>query len=244
MSEEAEVEGIETIKTGNEELDRKIGGIPIPSLCLVEGENSSGKSVLVQLMTYGAVKKGLQVHYITTESTITRLIEQMESLSFLVKNYYVSWDLTITMVNTQGLKWNEDMCMFALDILKRFIRYLAEMNGRKLIIVDNITQFVSVARERAILEFFSHMREFVDRSRLVLIITVHPYALNQELLIRIRSICDGNFVLGIKEVSGQVIRTLKVSKLRGARKKIDSIIGFTVDPAFGLKIIPISLAKA
>jgi len=244
MSEESEVEGIEMIKTGNEELDRKIGGIPIPSLCLVEGENSSGKSVLVQLIAYGAVKKGLNVHYITTENSITRLIEQMESLSFNVKNYYVSWSLMVTTVNTQGLKWDENLCMFALDILKKFIRYLVEVNQRKVIIVDNITQFVSVANERSILEFFTHVREYVDREKLVLIITIHSYGLSQELLIRIRSICDGHLLLNIKEVSGQVIRTLKVTKLRGARKKVDSIIGFTVDPAFGIKIIPISLAKA
>jgi flagellar protein FlaH len=41
-----------------------------------------------------------------------------------------------------------------------------------------------------------------------------------------------------------VIRVMKVTKLRGASKKVDSLIGFVVDPAFGLKILPISLAKA
>lgn len=36
------------IKAMNPELDRKIGELRVPFLCLIEGPNDSGKSVLTQ----------------------------------------------------------------------------------------------------------------------------------------------------------------------------------------------------
>ena len=41
------------ISTGNDELDKKIGGgIPLRSLTLVEGQPDAGKSVLTQQMVW------------------------------------------------------------------------------------------------------------------------------------------------------------------------------------------------
>ncbi|MEM4827738.1 MAG: ATPase domain-containing protein, partial [Desulfurococcaceae archaeon] len=45
---------VKVVSTGNEELDQKLaGGLPIPSLIVVEGEHGSGKTVLVQQFIYG-----------------------------------------------------------------------------------------------------------------------------------------------------------------------------------------------
>lgn len=41
------------LKLNNPELDRKMGGLPLPSLTLVEGANDSGKTIIIQQFTYG-----------------------------------------------------------------------------------------------------------------------------------------------------------------------------------------------
>lgn len=35
------------LKLNNPELDRKMGGLPLPSLTLVEGANDSGKTIIL-----------------------------------------------------------------------------------------------------------------------------------------------------------------------------------------------------
>jgi len=232
------------IRTGNEELDRRVGGLPYPTLCLIEGENSSGKSVFAQVLTYGALKQGYLIHYITTENTVKSLLDQMESLNLNVTPYYISWNFSITSINVKGIRWNKELCVRFLEILKEFIKFLHEVMKRDIIIVDNLTHFIAPLPENRVLNFFSSLREYVDSSEVAIFLTLHPYAINQDLLIRIRSVCDGNIRFQIKEIGDQILRLIKIPKLRGARKKIDSAIGFTVDPAFGMKIIPISLAKA
>ena len=231
------------LKTGNTELDRKIGGIPIPTLCLIEGENSSGKSVLVQVIAYGALKQKFNVHYITTENTITSLLGQIESLGMDVKPYYISWNFSITSINVAGVKWQELASRQILNLLEKFLIFLHETLRREVIIIDNMTHFVAGAKESQILDFFSFLREFIDKNSIAIFLTLHPYAMHSDLLVRVRSVCDGHFLLQVREMSDQTIRLLRVSKLRGAVKKIDVTVGFTVDPAFGIKVIPISLAR-
>ncbi|MDP2931358.1 MAG: ATPase domain-containing protein [Chloroflexota bacterium] len=73
----------DVILTGVREVDEKLGGgIPLGSLGLIEGEPDTGKSVLSQHFTYGALTSvQTSVAYYTTENTVKSLIAQMDSLS-------------------------------------------------------------------------------------------------------------------------------------------------------------------
>ncbi len=68
------------LKLNNPELDRKMGGLPLPSFTLVEGANDSGKTIIIQQFTYGALTAGKRVLYITTEDTAKGLVNNMERL--------------------------------------------------------------------------------------------------------------------------------------------------------------------
>ena len=63
------------LKLNNPELDRKMGGLPLPSLTLVEGANDSGKTIIIQQITYGALVANKKVLYITTEDTAKGLVK-------------------------------------------------------------------------------------------------------------------------------------------------------------------------
>jgi len=239
----SEVEETRIIKFGNSELDRRIGGIPIPTLCLVEGPSSAGKSVFVQAVAHGALNLGYSVHYITTENTIRGLLNSMKSLSFDCDLHFISWQFSVTSINVRNIRWDAEISQRFLDTLMKFVEFLHKVVGKEVIIVDNISHFIATASEHQVLEFFSHMRDCVDEHDIAVFLTLHPFVVNEDLLVRIRSVCDGNILLEIKEMSEQILRIMKVAKLRGAVKPVDVTIGFAVDPVFGIKVIPISGAK-
>ncbi len=82
----------ENIITGVSEVDEKLGGgIPVGSLCLIEGHSDAGKSVLCQHLSYGTLGSGqISVAYYTTENTIKSLIAQMDSLSLYTLDHFLS----------------------------------------------------------------------------------------------------------------------------------------------------------
>lgn len=217
-----------------------MGGIPIPSLTLMEGPNDAGKSVLSQQTAFGALTLGLNVRYITTENTFSTLIKQMDSLSFTVFKKVLNGKFRITELHTEGLPWNTEMAAIYLSTAAQFI---SDCEKDKLIIIDSLTSIVTQARPDEIVRFFSDMREVVDKKNKCIVITLHPYAFPPDLLTRVRSMCDGHFVLSIKEMRGKVVRTLEVAKLRGATMRSAGLVTFDVDPAFGIRITPLTSAK-
>ena len=61
---------------------------------------------------------------------------------------------------------------------------------------------------------------------------------------RARAVADVYFTLNTSGVGGRQVRVLNVVKMKGAPVTPSSTITFDVDPAFGIKIIPLALAKA
>lgn len=230
------------ISLHNAELDRIMGGIPIPSMNLIEGENDTGKSVFVQHLTWGALSAGYSVRYITTESTVKALIEQMESLALPVKSYFVKGLLKVTHLHVKGISWDKAVAKNYLLVVLNFIK---KKGGADVIVIDSLTYIATHAMEEDLLSFLSELRNYVDNRGKVVVVTLHPFAFNNDLLIRIRSICDGHIVFSVKTTpSKEIIRGLEVKKLRGARKAIDNMAFFKVEPNFGIRILPFSAIKA
>ena len=111
------------------------------------------------------------------------------------------------------------------------------------IVVESLTAFVTHASESQTLDFFSRAKDLCDAGQ-SLILTMHSYASNEQLLTRLRSICDAHLRLRVEEVGSQLVKVLEVSKVRGAAKSTGNIISFDVEPNLGMRIIPIAKAKA
>lgn len=229
------------IKAMNPELDRKIGELRIPFLCLIEGPNDSGKSILSQQYVYGALRCGFKTLYITTETGVRGLIKNMEEVSLSVKDYYVRGRLQIFELHVKDLEWDEKLSSRFLDLILNVVRFKSKFD---LYVIDSLTYLATYAKEEDILNFFTEARSFIEEKQKSMIITIHPYAFSEEMLVRMRSISDVHFILQLKEIGDRIVKILQVPKIKGAVKQTSITLAFDVDPAFGVKVLPFSRAKA
>jgi len=227
----------EILTSGNMEIDKKMGGgIPAGSLTLIEGANDTGKSVLTQQLMWGGLQQGFIFATYTTENTTKSLLKQMESLSLDVSDFFIFGNLKIYPIHVEGVEWAADI---------PFLDYIiadVKSKQQEVIVLDSLTVFVSEATEADILNFFAACKNLCDQGKTILI-TVHTFAFNEELLTRVRSICDAHLSLKKEEVGEKLVKTIEVAKIRGAQKTTGNVIAFEVEPQFGLRIIPVSRAK-
>ncbi|MFH1180129.1 MAG: ATPase domain-containing protein, partial [Candidatus Bathyarchaeota archaeon] len=131
------------LKLNNPELDRKMGGLPLPSLTLVEGANDSGKTIIIQQFTYGALTAGKKVLYITTEDTAKGLLNNMERLNWKITDHYLTGKFRITTLNTMNMNWTEEVSKYYLIALTNFIK----QKGRSydIVVIDSLTHLLTHA---------------------------------------------------------------------------------------------------
>ncbi len=229
----------EVISTGSNEIDKKLGGgLPVGSLVLLEGQSDAGKSVVSQHFTFGSLSAGMGMAYYTTENTVKSLLTQMGSLNLDVTDYFLCDKLRIYPLGTSTEDVNAQEAFNSL--LDHFEKQPAWL---KLIVVDSLTGLVTHSDDRAVIDFFSACKQLCDYGRTIIAVA-HSYAFDDKMLIRIRSLCDAHLVLKMEQVGERLIKMMEVAKVRNADQATGQVISFDVEPGMGMKIIPISKAKA
>ena len=227
------------LSTGNSEIDKKrADGIPLGSLTLIEGENDTGKSVLTQQIMWGAMKQGFRVDLYSTELTAKSFLSQMESMSLDVSDYFAWGYIRLFHLHMVGFKWTKE----EMDgILQRIVNHIRTSKA-EVAIIDSLTMFTEYTEQASILSFLTNCKNLVDHGKTILI-TLHTYAFEEDTLIRIRSICDAHLSMKKALIGDTYVMVLEVVKVRGARKTTGNLVSFEVHPGYGMKIIPISMAK-
>jgi flagellar protein FlaH len=165
----------------------------------------------------------------------------MERLKWTVTDSFITGHFKVTSLTTEAMSWDSEVAKYYLIALINFIK----QRGDKfhIVVLDSITHLLTHATDSDILNFFTQCRYLVDSMGQTFMITLHPYALTQELLIRVRSFCDGHIILGIKNIRDKNALTINIAKLKGASKTINELIIYEVSPIYGIKILPFSSAR-
>jgi flagellar protein FlaH len=237
-TEEEISEGSQIISTGNREIYKKLGGgIPLGSLVLLEGQSDAGKSVVSQHFTYGALNAGMSMAYYTTENTVKSLMSQMVSLNLDVTDYFLCDRLRVyPLLSNEGTSTHQ--------VFKVLLNHFSELPKKvNLVIVDSLTGLVTHSDDTLVIDFFAACKQQCDYGRTIVTV-VHSYACDEQMLIRIRSLCDAHLILRIEQVGERLVKIMEVAKVRNAMQSTGNIISFDVEPGLGMKIIPISKAKA
>ncbi len=232
---------VKIISTGNDELDIKLaGGIPAPSLIVIEGGHGTGKSVVTQQFIFGALKSGLRVTVITTENTTIGYLRQMINVGFNVLDYYITGMLTIYSTQIPKIKW---VYSTPRDLLGLTLNHMVKsVNKYDVYAIDSFTILIKGSRPEDIANFLTVAKRIVDQGKLV-ILTIHPGKLGEKLYTTLKAIADGYIELKTAGMGGRTLKVMNIIKLKGAPTVFEKTITFDVDPAFGIKLVPMALAK-
>ncbi len=231
---------LELISSGNTEIDRRLdGGIPVGSLCLLEGANDSGKSICMQQIMWGALNQDKRVLALTTEKTSRGLLNDMENLKQDISDYFIIGRARIFEIKASKIEENPELGEGLLQTLLECIKECEE----EIVLIDSLTIFAVITSENSLLNFFTECVKLCNNGKTIFI-SAHGYAFPQEVLFRLRSVCDSCLELRIEQVGDKWIKTMEVQKSRGAKKTTGNMLSFDVNSECGLKIIPVSKVKA
>ncbi len=226
------------ISTGHPEIDKKLGGgLPVGSLTLVEGQSDAGKSVLCQQMIWGSLKSQYNSVVFTAENTPRSLVKQMDSLGLGILDFMLLGRVKVYYMRPSEVKVDADKTFDTV------LRTVEKHQNFQLFVVDSLTPIVSNITDNAILNYFERCKSHCDQGKTIINV-IHTYAVNNDILIRVRSACDAHLKLTIEKVGDKLVKTLEVAKIRGAAQSTGNIITFEVEPEVGMKIMPLSRAKA
>ncbi len=231
------------ISTGNEELDIRLGGgFPHPNLILIEGDHGSGKSALGQQFLYGALKRGLRGLVVATEVTPRELIRSMKEIQLVdADKFYMFGQLRILTLHLKRFEWRRQLGRLILPTLAEYL----EKNGKRfdIALIDSLTQLLTYANTSTVLNFMKRLRLLTSVGKSV-ILTMHPNAVEHTLASKIRGMCDGYIKVRNEAIGGRILKVMSIVKMRGMPPGAETSITFDVDPAMGIKIVPIKAAKA
>ena len=232
---------VKTVTTGNEELDTKLGGgLPFPALIVVEGGHGTGKSVLVQQFVYGALKSGLRVTVVTTETTTVGYIRGMINVGFDVLDVYLRGQLTVYSTQIPRVRWAPSTSRDLLSITLNHV--ISSMDKYDVYVIDSFSVLVKGSRSEDVANFLTVAKRLVDKDKLILF-TLHAGDVAESLHSGLKAIADGYIELKNAEMGGRSLKVMNIIKLKGAPTVFESVITFDVDPAFGIKLVPMALAK-
>lgn len=239
LREQTEEKGKAVLSTGKSEIDKKIDdGIPLRSLTLIEGEHDSGKSVFTQQIVWGGMKQGLCIDIFSSEMVPQTFLSQMETMSLDISDYYAWGYLRFFPILVPGFDPEKENIE---EVLQRLIAHIRE-SPAQIIIIDSITLFTENTSSEVIIDFFTICKSLCDKGKTIFI-TLHSYAFDEDTLVRIRSVCDALLTLKRALLGDKYLMVLEVVKIRGAHKTRENVISFEIIPGYGMKIIPISVAK-
>lgn len=233
--------GRRILSTGIEELDNKIGGgIPVPSLILLEGSHGTGKTVLSFLISSTLIHGGYKVLYITTETTVKELIQKAFSAGFrTLRRGFISGSLTVFSVHIAGAKWDEKLGKISLKVLSRFFANYSERFDA--MVIDSLSILVTYSSRDSIMDFLAFLRSETSLGK-TFAMSIHPGALEESIVLRLRASSDIYLYLDRVDFGGKVYKAIQVKKIYGIEIPAESSIVFDVDPSIGFRIIPISLS--
>ncbi|MBI3913786.1 MAG: response regulator [Chloroflexi bacterium] len=223
------------ISTGNADLDNKMGGgVPFGSLTLIEGDSGAGKSVLSQQMLYGSLKEGYKVTLFTSENTVKSLVKQMRSLNLDVLDHLLLGNVHVYPIETSRLGKGATLTI---------TQAMKKEKGRDMIYIDSLTSSIPESSDKEVLGFFEDSKRLCAGGSTTVLIIIHSHGLTRELLTRLRSLCDAHLQLRTEEVGNKLVKTLEVTKVRGAEQTTGNIVSFEIEPGWGIRVIPINKAK-
>ncbi len=228
---------IYSFEISRDEFNGKLGGgFPKGSLVVIEGSSGGGKSTICQRIAYGLIENQTSVTFISTQLTTKGYINQMYSLDYPIAPYLLNGTLlyipVIPLVQSAKSR---------IDFIERLMS-AEELFEKDVIIIDTISSLIKYSADTekslGLVSFFKKLNGMGK----VIILTVEPSQLSEDIGSMFRSAADVYITLRAKPMAAEVKRTVIVNKFTGAKGPVGQMIGFRIEPKVGLVVEIASVA--
>jgi flagellar protein FlaH len=111
-----------------------------------------------------------------------------------------------------------------------------ELFDKDVIIIDTISSLIkysaNIEKSLDLISFFKKLNGIGK----VIILTIEPSQLSEEITSMFRSSCDIYITLKSRPMASEVKRTVVVNKFTGAKGPVGQMIGFRIEPKVGLVV--------
>jgi len=217
------------------------GGIKERSLIIIEGEAKSGKSVMIQHITYGVLHaRDSAIAYYSSEDNPETLLKKMEDMALDVRQ-----DLATDRVRIYGINAKNNNVRDSDKFLKIILKHISELPQRfKLVIIDSATPYMSRVSPTAKVDFLQACKELCEGERSIAL-ALDTHIFEGKTLYRAYAMSDyylkmksNDTVLDTGQVDTRVIKILEVTKMGGAERHSGEGIKFEIKPGMGIQILP------
>jgi archaeal flagellar protein FlaH len=223
---------------GIPELDRDLGGgIPTPSLILIEGAHGSGKTVFVQQIVHSMLKSKSRVFVISSEAMTNEYLAMMESVRLKPYSYYLHGHLRIYPLHAKGGTWSKSMSAYFLMVTANFLE--SKKDRYDTVVIDSLSVLTMDTPLYEFLTFITRIKNLVSNGKTV-ILTIHPDFLSPDSVMKLRANSDVYFVMENACIAGIDVKLLKTVKLWGSNGERKSSITLAINPKIGLRVMPLS----
>ncbi len=221
------------LATGEEPVDRLLGGgFPHGSLVVIEG-TSPGASALNRYLLRGSLDRGYDVVYYAERSGHA-LLARMDSAGAGVSTHRRRSALSFRSIY-EGPCAAKDTMEWLAHRIEEDVR--GEGPHRKAITVDTITRAATAGDDRSVLAFFARCRQACDGG-VTIILICHPAGFAGHLLHRIRDISDF-YIRAVTEASGETpVDVLEALKVRGVETTRGNRLALRIGDDGGIRALP------
>ena len=211
-----------------DELDRRMGGgLYVGQIVTIIGGNGEGKTLLSLRLSYGVMKHGTEIAYISTQFPIREFVSEAEALGYSLFNPILSGQIsyitTVFLLRKSRRSTVDEM--LNNDGIKE----------KQMVVIDSFKK--DIFRDFDIADFFSKLRKFSEGR--VVILTVNPQDFTNEELTIIKQLSTTIINLTSRDLAGERKHTSDLMKYPMAMKSFQQAIPFRIEPGRGL-IVEIS----
>ncbi len=233
----------ERCPTGIESLDNILnGGIPRGNSVLITGAAGTGKTTLsIEFLVRGALmdEKGL---YISVTEVSEKLIENMITYDFFSKSKIKEKIIFVDMPDIYN-ELSLNRLRFSLEDINLIIEKIVDIikkNNIKRVVIDSITSICyRLQTEEKIMEFILKLsKELSELGCTTLMVSeLLPTAKGYSQYGVEEAIADGIILLGNLERKGDLLRTLRIVKMRGtSHSRATYVLDIT---SIGILLVPL-----
>ncbi|WP_048057886.1 ATPase domain-containing protein [Methanothermococcus okinawensis] len=219
------------IELSRDDVHKRLGGgIPYGSIILIEGEESTGKSIIAQRLAYGFLQNAHSVTYVSTQLTTLEFVKQMMSLKYNINKKLLS-----------GVLLYIPVYPLISDNLQKedFIKKLMETRifyEKDIIIYDTISSLIiNDASDVKVNDLIAFFKRIAAMNKIV-IYTINPKELPESVLTLFRTAATMVLKTEIYTFGGSVKNLVRIEKYNLARGPYQKTMVFRVEPNLGIAV--------